>query len=55
MTTEERLEKLERQMAAMKDGEGIRAAGFSLVDAQGRVRAALQMTGHGPSLSLAIR
>jgi hypothetical protein len=81
MTTEERLERLERELAAAKrrnrrvlcgltlaglalvvavslgavtvgNGQVIRAAQFTLIDAEGRGRAALQMTEDGPMLGL---
>ena len=52
MTTEERLDRIERELAAMRDGQVVRAARFVLVDERGRERAALQMIEDEPSLVL---
>ncbi|HDR06335.1 MAG TPA: hypothetical protein ENN88_01750 [Candidatus Coatesbacteria bacterium] len=53
MTVEERLEKVERELAALKaDKNAIKAHEFALEDASGRVRAKLTIVGDGAGLFL---
>jgi hypothetical protein len=53
MTVEERLEKVERELAALKAGEGVvKAQAFVVEDADGRIRAELGLTKDGPRLRL---
>ena len=52
MTTEQRLERLERQLAEMKAARVIRAGKLVLEDEKGEIRAALFMGDVGPALAL---